>query len=135
MQMADSIKENARETWHLLSAGRLEPDGTFAAEAHIGADSPWFSGHFPNEPVLPGIALLAMVSDAVRRRQAEAGKNVRISNIRKVRFRLPIRPDSSLSIKLSFSEKDGVAVCQFRIALMGEPGETVCTGLMDAEPI
>lgn len=135
MQMVNSIKENAQETWHLLSPGRLEPDGTVAAEARIGAGSPWFSGHFPDEPVLPGIALLAMVSDTIRRLQADAGRKARISNIRKVRFRLPIRPDSSLSLKLSFSEKNGVVVCQFRIALAGETGETVCTGIMDAEPI
>lgn len=125
------IKETSQEDWHLLSAGKPEPDGSIDAEAHIAADSPWFSGHFPNEPVLPGIALLAMVSDTIRRRQAEAGKKVKISKIRKVRFRLPVRPASDLSLKLSCSERDNILNYQFRITLNGE---MVCTGLMEAEP-
>ncbi|MEN6465192.1 MAG: hypothetical protein ABFD62_08430 [Syntrophaceae bacterium] len=128
--MVDSNKESAQETWHLLSPGKPGPDGSVTAEVHVGAASPWFSGHFPNEPVLPGIALLAMVSETIRRRQAEAGKRARISNIRKVRFRLPVRPGAFLSLKLTSSDKDNIAVYQFRIAL---DGETVCTGLMDAE--
>lgn len=130
--MVNCIKENAPEIWHLLSAGKPEPDGSLSAQAHIGADSPWFSGHFPNEPVLPGIALLGMVSDTIRRRQAEAGKKVKISKIRKVRFRLPVRPDSSLSLKLSCADNDNILVYQFRITLNGE---MVCTGIMDAEPL
>ncbi len=128
----DCIKGNTQESWHVLSPGKPGPDGSLSADAHIGAASTWFSGHFPNEPVLPGIALLAMVSDTIRLRQAETGKKVKISKIRKVRFRLPVRPDSALSIKLSCSEHDNFVVYQFRIALNGD---TVCTGIMDAEPI
>ncbi len=116
-----------------MSPGTAEPDGSFSAEARIGGASPWFSGHFPNEPVLPGIALLAMTGDTIRRRQSEAGKKVRISRIRKVRFRLPVRPDSVLCLRLSSTGTDNnPLVYQFRIAL---DGETVCTGIMEAEPV
>lgn len=130
--MADSIKENTPESWHLLSAGKPEPDGSLSAAAQVSAASPWFSGHFPNEPVLPGIALLAMVGETIRNRQAETGKKVRISKIRKVRFRLPVRPDSELELRLSCADRDNVFIYQFRITLNGE---MVCTGIVDAEPI
>lgn len=123
---------NTQKTWHRLSPGKVEPDGSLSAQARIGVDSPWFSGHFPGDPVLPGIALLGMVSDTIRRQQAQAGKRIRIARIRKVRFRLPVRPGSTLSLRLSAADKDGFAVYQFRIALNDE---TVCTGMMDAEPI
>ena len=33
-----------------------------SASASITADSPFFSGHFPGRPVLPGLALLAMLA-------------------------------------------------------------------------
>ena len=115
-----------------MTPGGMEPDGSFTATAEIGVDSPWFSGHFPNEPILPGIALLGMVSETIRLRQAEAGNKVRISKIRKVRFRLPVRPGSTLSMRLSWSDNGNILIYQFRIALNGE---TVCTGIMDAEPI
>jgi 3-hydroxyacyl-[acyl-carrier-protein] dehydratase len=130
--MVNSIKENAQEDWHLLSAGKAEPDGSLSAEAHISAASLWFSGHFPSEPVLPGIALLAMVSDTIKRRQAEAGKKVIISKIRKVRFRLPVRPGSALELRLSCSDRDDIFFYQFKITLNGE---MVCTGIIDAEPL
>jgi len=133
--MVDSSKKGTPQTWHILSPGKPEPDGSISAEAGIGADSLWFSGHFPNEPILPGIALLAMVGETIRRRQAEAGKKSRIANIRKVRFRLPVRPGASLSLRLTSADKDDIAVYQFRIALPGEAGETVCTGIMDAVPV
>lgn len=130
--MVNCIKENTREEWHLLSAGKTEPDGSWSAEARISAASPWFSGHFPQEPVLPGIALLGMVSEAIKRRQAEAGKNARITKITKVRFRLPVRPDSALELRLSCSGHGNVFIYQFRITLNGE---MVCTGIMEAEQL
>jgi 3-hydroxymyristoyl/3-hydroxydecanoyl-(acyl carrier protein) dehydratase len=128
--MVNSHEEHGPETWHLLTPGKMDPDGSLTAEVRIGAGSPWFSGHFPNGPVLPGIALLAMVSETIRSRQAQAGKKVKISRIRKVRFRLPVRPDSSLSLKLSCPDDEKTFV--FKIALNGE---TVCTGIMEAEPL
>jgi len=49
---------------------------------------PGFSGHFPNDPVLPGIAILSMVTDTIKHQEAQKGNKIRIRGIRRVRFRL-----------------------------------------------
>ena len=68
--------------------------------------SPWFSGHFPDAPILPGIAILSMVTDAITHHESEKGKKIRIASIRGVRFRLPVRPDELLmAIMLMFQMK------------------------------
>ncbi len=43
---------------------RADPDEIVAA-ATVPHDSPYFDGHFPDNPVVPGIAMLAMVEQAV----------------------------------------------------------------------
>ena len=120
------------EIWHSISCkgSGAEPGGTILAEAHIDAASLWFSGHFPDEPILPGIALLSIVSDVIRRYESDKGKRVMISGIRRVRFRLPVRPGTSLSISV-FSPDDNDAYT-FKIAVNGE---TACTGMMDFKAI
>ncbi len=92
--------------------------------------SPWFSGHFPDDPILPGIAILSMVTDAIRHHESEKGKKIRIAGIRRVRFRLPVRPDELLKISLSSSHQDGGLSYHFDVAVKGK---TACTGIIVAE--
>ena len=92
--------------WHNLSQTMVALDGTVMAEAYAGVGSPWFSGHFPGEPILPGIAILSMVKDAIRSSESKQGRRIRISSIRRVRFKLPVRPDQLLKISLSLSCQD-----------------------------
>ena len=35
------------------------------AAAAVPGDSAWYAGHFPDNPILPGIAILAMVEEAI----------------------------------------------------------------------
>jgi 3-hydroxymyristoyl/3-hydroxydecanoyl-(acyl carrier protein) dehydratase len=124
------------EKWHAVSlkGDRLESGGLVLADVEIEADSPWFSGHFPNEPTLPGIALLSMVSDLIRRRAAEKNECVTISGIRRVRFRLPVRPGAVLSISLWPPDRPNpvAGVYAFKIAMNGE---TACSGMMDVRTV
>jgi 3-hydroxymyristoyl/3-hydroxydecanoyl-(acyl carrier protein) dehydratase len=43
-------------------------------------DSPWFDGHFPEDPTLPGIAQLEMAVDAIRLAKNET---YRLKNLEK----------------------------------------------------
>lgn len=67
-------------------------------QAIIDAESLWFSGHFPDNPVLPGVAQLKMVIDLLSRR--EFGK-VRIAGLSRVKFRRLVRPGEVLDITVS----------------------------------
>jgi 3-hydroxyacyl-[acyl-carrier-protein] dehydratase len=121
-----------KEPWDTISreGNGAEPGGVIRAEAHIDAVSPWFSGHFPDDPILPGIALLSLVSDVIKRHESEKGKRVMISGIRRVRFKLPVRPGTSLSITVFSPDDDGAYT--FKIAVNGE---TACSGMMDCRAL
>jgi 3-hydroxyacyl-[acyl-carrier-protein] dehydratase len=116
------------ETWHSVSYNQQD---ALAVEACAGAGSPWFSGHFPGDPILPGIAILAMVRDAIIHHESERDRKVRITGIKRVRFRQPVRPGEALTISLSLSLQETCISYQFKVSTNGK---TACTGIVAAEP-
>jgi len=94
-----------------------------AAEITFHHDSPWFSGHFPDNPILPGIAQLSTVFEAVR----NAAKNkLKILEFKRVKFKQVIQPDDKLEIKASRGERDA-STYSFTISVKGE---VACSGIM-----
>ena len=120
------------DTWHSISYEEDTPSHKIIAEACAATGSLWFSGHFPNNPILPGIAILSIVKDAIIHHESEKGKRVRITSIRRVRFRLPVRPDEVLTISLSSFNQDDCLSYHFNVTL---EGKTACTGVIAAEVI
>jgi 3-hydroxyacyl-[acyl-carrier-protein] dehydratase len=120
------------EIWHSISHKTDTSNRDGLAEAYAAAGSPWFSGHFPNDPVLPGIAILSMVTDSIKHQESKKGKNIRIAGIRRVRFRLPVRPDEVLTVSVSLSDQESGPSYQFKVAVSGK---TVCSGVVVIEPL
>lgn len=118
------------ETWHHISYGIDVSSGAALAQGCAQTGSPWFSGHFPNEPILPGIAILSMVTDVIKHHHSEMGKRIRISAIRRVRFRLPVRPDEMLTISTSLSPQGDDLSYHFKVTMSEK---TVCTGIVAFE--
>jgi acyl carrier protein len=117
-----------QEPWHSLSYPEAFSGKVLEAEAHMDVASLWFSGHFPGEPILPGIAILSMVAEAFRRQGSEKGGRLAIKGVRKVRFRTPVRPDDTLSIFVSSATADNDHAYPFKVDVKGH---TVCTGVME----
>jgi acyl carrier protein len=117
-----------QEQWHSLSYPGTSSGKVLEAEAHMDVASLWFSGHFPGEPILPGIAILSMVAEAFRRQGSEKGGRIAIKGIRKVRFRRPVRPDETLSISVSSAAADNGHAYPFKVAVKEH---VVCTGVME----
>lgn len=63
----------------------------------LAADHPAFAGHFPGEPILPGVAILAAVLDAIGTRAGLSGR----SHWRVAKFHSPARPGDALLIALT----------------------------------
>lgn len=64
----------------------------------IPIDHPAFAGHFPGQPLLPGVSLLAEVLEAVLADPvlaARVGPSPRIAN---AKFLAPVRPGAQLRI-------------------------------------
>ena len=69
-------------------------------EVTIPVDHPAFAGHFPGDPLLPGVALLAEVLEAVLDEPALAAQIGASPRIGAVKFLAPVRPGAQLTILL-----------------------------------
>jgi hypothetical protein len=79
-------------------AAALEADGDVALT--IPADHPAFAGHFPGHPVLPGVALLSLVMEAIKARpalQTRLGPQPTLDN---AKFLSPVGPGATLRLAL-----------------------------------
>lgn len=62
----------------------------------------WFKGHFPVQPILPGVAQLDWVSRFAR---AFGLCDRTVKNIRQIKFTVPMTPQDVIRLHLSFDEK------------------------------
>lgn len=81
--------------------------------------SPFFAGHFPGHPILPGIAHLALVA-------RELG-GAPLTEVRNLKLRLPVLPGDVLDLTLERGE-DGLVRFELRRGEEAVSGGTVRTG-------
>lgn len=72
-------------------------------DVFIPLDHPAFAGHFPGQPLLPGVSLLAEVLEAVLRDPALAAQVGPAPRLGAAKFLSPVRPGSTLSIRFTES--------------------------------
>lgn len=107
--------------WYSIESLQAKNDG-ITARATAGSDSPWFAGHFPDDPILPGIAQLKMVADLITRfREDETGPK----GLSRVKFRKIVRPGEVLDIQAEQSNIENQYA--FRIT---RDNEDICSGMM-----
>ena len=97
--------------WYGFTIQNRSESPELAADVHIPPTSPWFRGHFPDRPVLPGIAQLGMVFDLV---QQGFNQPVSLMQISRVRFKQLILPDDRITITV-MPKEDKTGVYAFRI--------------------
>lgn len=112
--------------WYSMTIPDCSSENEFTCKALVKNDSPWFSGHFPGDPILPGIAQLAIVFDAIN--QIHKGKK-KISEIQRVRFKQVIRPDDPMQLTIKSCSK-GIEHYLFKIMVRGD---IACSGKMIVE--
>ena len=71
----------------------------------IAPNHPAFAGHFPAQPLLPGVTLLAEVLEAVLAEPALAARIGRAPRIASTKFLAPVRPGAQLVVQLQASER------------------------------
>jgi 3-hydroxymyristoyl/3-hydroxydecanoyl-(acyl carrier protein) dehydratase len=118
--------------WSLLKEIKVTNDNYIEALADVPADSPWFSGHFPGEPILPGIAIVYIVGQAIIQDTLKKGKQVQLKALKKVRFTQPVRPEETLLVSITSEEKDEEVLFSFKVA---SQGNIVCSGSINARKI
>jgi len=109
-------------SWYTLIKLNAADSGRMTARVTTRDDSPWFDGHFPDDPILPGIAQLYMVADCIA---AGGGQRMLMENISRVKFRKIVRPGELLDILATRGNKKDHYT--FRIT---SGDEEVCSGSM-----
>lgn len=99
--------------------------GRPTASASVPAGSPWYAGHFPGSPLLPGIAVLALAEEAICEAERRQGREVTMTGISRVRFRLPVRPDDRMVIQISREDRAGSVAYGFSVFLSDD---LACSG-------
>ncbi len=97
---------------------------TAALNATVTTDpgSRWFSGHFPSQPILPGVAQLGMVAELLA---AQHHLDLRLTALRRVKFKKIVQPGEALDIQIECCDKDDHYF--FRIT---SGNQDVCSGTM-----
>lgn len=89
---------------------------------HINGALPWFRGHFPGQPILPGVAQLDWVMHYATTLLAPGWQFAAVENIK---FQQPVQPGQSLWLQLSWlAEKGQIAFSYQR----QEDGSMVSSG-------
>jgi len=118
------------DRWHFMINSREDGPDTLIAEFEIRPDSPWFAGHFPDQPILPGVAILVMATEAIQSFAGRRQQKVRIAGLKRVRFKLPIKPHDPVTVEIS---RDGAEAAVTYIFEVRVRKEIACTGVMLTE--
>lgn len=108
----------------------IELGKSIHARKQVSVNETFFDGHFPGNPVLPGViqleammqagALLAVLSGA----KIDRGQSVYVGGLNDVRFKRPVRPGETLDLFAELlRQKMGIFKMNARTEVCGE----VCT--------
>jgi UDP-3-O-[3-hydroxymyristoyl] N-acetylglucosamine deacetylase/3-hydroxyacyl-[acyl-carrier-protein] dehydratase len=86
-------------------------DDSLVAIKNVSINEPYFQGHFPNNPVMPGVLQLESMAQAagilMLRRGSSEGKTSLFMSADKVKFRKPVRPGDQLIINAKLTKTRG----------------------------
>jgi 3-hydroxymyristoyl/3-hydroxydecanoyl-(acyl carrier protein) dehydratase len=116
------------DPWLPLKDTGVTPDGRWESRVRFSTSSEWFSGHFEECPLLPGVALLALVAETVKRQGQSQRRVLEFSKFSKVRFKRFVFPDEELLISIAGMPSGDKARLDFHVLCRGE---TVAQGELD----
>ncbi len=120
----------------------LEPGVRVVAEKLVSINEPYFQGHFPQQPIMPGVLLVEAMAQAgavaVLQMPKYLGKKAFLASLEHIRFRRPVYPGDVLRLEVVLEKirrdigrgegkatVDGQVVCEGRLmfALGDGPGQ------------
>jgi 3-hydroxyacyl-[acyl-carrier-protein] dehydratase len=107
-------------SWIPIDPG-IGPSGRLEARVRLDPDSPWFEGHFPDQPIFPGVAMLGLVGEIIRQHGRALGRDLIISGFNRVRFKALAFPHQELDISVATMPAAGEAKLPFDISRQGIP--------------
>jgi 3-hydroxyacyl-[acyl-carrier-protein] dehydratase len=96
----------------------LDPEKGITAIKAVTINEPFFQGHFPARPIMPGVLIVEALAQAAGVLAVEAlglagsGKLVYFMAIEGAKFRAPVEPGVLLKLEVEFVQKRST-VCKF----------------------
>ena len=120
---------------------RLDKDQSIHAIKAVSMNEPFFQGHFPGRPIMPGVLIIEALAQAAGILAVESmglagtGKLVYFMAIDGAKFRVPVEPGVLLDLHAEFEQKRA-KVCKFkaRAELNGKLACEVSFTAMIADP-
>jgi 3-hydroxymyristoyl/3-hydroxydecanoyl-(acyl carrier protein) dehydratase len=119
----------SQDRWLPLKDLRITSEGVWESSVQLGPSSEWFSGHFNEYPLVPGVALLALTAETVKRQGREQGRLLEVSGFSGVRFKRLVFPDEKLLISVVAMPPGSEAKLDFHVT---SNGNTVVHGVLKA---
>lgn len=107
----------------------MTSEGRWESSVQLGPSSEWFSGHFDEYPLVPGVALLALAAETIKRQGLGQGRLLEVSGFSGVRFRRLVFPGEELLISVSAMPPGSEAKIDFLVTCHGH---TVVHGVLKA---
>lgn len=120
---------------------RLDKDQSIHAIKAVSMNEPFFQGHFPTRPIMPGVLIIEALAQAAGILAVESlglagsGKLVYFMAIDGAKFRTPVEPGVLLDLHAEFEQKR-TRVCKFkaRAEMNGKRACEVSFTAMIADP-
>lgn len=110
----------------------FQPGKRARAVKHVSADEPYFAGHFPNYPVMPGVLIIEAMAQTggivMLSLPENRGKLALFGGIKEARFLRQVRPGDTLELECeidrvrgsigigsAIARVDGTPVCHAKI--------------------
>jgi 3-hydroxyacyl-[acyl-carrier-protein] dehydratase len=95
-----------RNDFYTILSKNVINENSFSATISINEKHDIFNGHFPQNPVVPGVCMLQMVKDLL---EDELQKTVHLKSIGNVKFTAVVNPtqNPTLDIKITYELTDG----------------------------
>lgn len=114
MLNVNEIKEIIPHRYPFLLIDRVDEleEGVKAVGVkNVSVNEPFFQGHFPNEPVMPGVliveALAQLGAVAILSKEEFKGKTAYFAGIEKVRFKRKVVPGDVLKLEVEIIKMKG----------------------------
>jgi 3-hydroxyacyl-[acyl-carrier-protein] dehydratase len=89
----------------------LEPGKKIVAIKNVSVDEPFFQGHFPGRPIMPGVLIVEAMAQAggvLVYKSAETDDNmVYFMSVEKAKFRKPVVPGDQLRLEVEALQSRG----------------------------
>ncbi len=98
-----------REDMALLDEAALLEDGTSEGVYRVRGDEFFLRGHFPGNPVVPGVIQCEIIAQAscMLMKDAIEGATPYYAGINSVRFRRPVRPGDTITVRSTLVRNKG----------------------------